>query len=53
MKGKDISGIVQEEIKQKHPVVQFLIDFSEHILNFLWYLLVGLMIGLSFNYAFL
>ena len=45
MKGKNISGIVQDEIKKRHPIAQMIIDFSEHILNFVWYLLIGLMIG--------
>lgn len=53
MKGKNISGIVQDEIKKRHPIAQMVIDFSEYVLNFLWYLLIGLMIGLSINYAFL
>ena len=48
----DVSGLIQEEIRIRHPVLQFLIDISDHILSFFLYLMLGLLIGLTLNYLF-
>jgi uncharacterized protein YggT (Ycf19 family) len=37
---------------KRHPVVQALIDISDHVLSFFLWLLFGLLIGITFNYLF-
>tara|TARA_B100000579_G_scaffold297985_1_gene248090 strand:+ start:69031 stop:69207 length:177 start_codon:yes stop_codon:yes gene_type:complete len=37
---------------KRHPVVQALIDISDHVLSFFLWLLFGLLIGLTFNFIF-
>tara|TARA_Y100000593_G_C4313970_1_gene339844 strand:+ start:867 stop:1115 length:249 start_codon:yes stop_codon:yes gene_type:complete len=48
----DVSGLLQKEIKDRHPLLQGLIDVSDHILSFFLYLMLGLLIGLTLNYLF-
>ncbi len=38
---------------KRHPIVQALIDISDHTLSFFLYLMLGLLIGLTLNYFLL
>lgn len=49
---KESKEMTDEEINKRHPIVQGLIDISDHVLSFFMYLLLGLLLGLTLNYLF-